>query len=82
MTQYLILFRSLTHAQRAARALERAGITAVIIKPPQGLGGSGCRQGGLIRKGLREARNLLERYQIPYGKRFEKKEGQYREVDT
>ena len=32
MTHYLITFRSLTHAQRAARVLERAGITTAVIK--------------------------------------------------
>ena len=31
MTIYLITFRSLTHAQRSARLLERSGLTATVI---------------------------------------------------
>ena len=38
---YLIMCRSLTYAQRAARVLERAGIGAGIIKAPAGLTGNG-----------------------------------------
>lgn len=38
----LILFRSLTYAQRALRILERAGITAAITKAPQGSSRQGC----------------------------------------
>ena len=39
---YLILCRSLTYAQRAARVLERAGIPALVTRPPAGLGPHGC----------------------------------------
>ncbi len=42
MLQYLIMCRSLTYAQRAAKALERAGITAIVTKAPQGSSDSGC----------------------------------------
>ena len=38
--RYLIMCRSLTYAQRAARVLERAGIGAGIIKAPAGLTGN------------------------------------------
>jgi hypothetical protein len=34
--------RSLTYAQRAARVLERSGITAVITRAPQGTTDVGC----------------------------------------
>lgn len=40
--RYLFMCRSLTYAQRAARALERAGISASVIKAPQSVSGSGC----------------------------------------
>lgn len=40
--RYLIMCRSLTYAQRAARVLERAGIGAGVIKAPAGLTGNGC----------------------------------------
>ncbi len=34
--------RSLTYAQRASRALERIGITAIITKAPKSATGQGC----------------------------------------
>lgn len=42
MLQYLLLCRSLTYAQRASRALERIGITAIITKAPKSVTGQGC----------------------------------------
>jgi hypothetical protein len=42
MLQYLLMCRSLTYAQRASRALERVGITAVITKVPKSITGQGC----------------------------------------
>jgi len=42
MLQYLLMCRSLTYAQRASRALERIGITAVITKVPKSITGQGC----------------------------------------
>lgn len=41
-TFYLIICRSLTYAQRSARALERAGITAVVMKTPKNISTEGC----------------------------------------
>ena len=42
MLQYLLMCRSLTYAQRASRALEHTGITAVITKVPKSITGQGC----------------------------------------
>ena len=42
MSYYLILFRSLTYAQRGAAALERAGITAQIMRAPKSVSKAGC----------------------------------------
>ena len=42
MPYYLLLSRSITHAQRMSRTLERAGITARFFRPPMGLTGPGC----------------------------------------
>ncbi len=42
MLKYLLMCRSLTYAQRASRALEHAGITAVITKAPASATGIGC----------------------------------------
>jgi len=42
MVQYLIMCRSLTYAQKAARALERAGVTASILRAPKEISKEGC----------------------------------------
>ena len=42
MLSYLIVCRSLTYAQRTAAALERAGITAHILRSPKSIAGEGC----------------------------------------
>lgn len=42
MQEYLITARSVTHAQRMARTLERAGIPATVSRAPMGLTGKGC----------------------------------------
>ena len=59
MTHYLITFRSLTHAQRAARVLERAGITTAVIKAPQGLSSNGCAYALTLRRSPETALSLL-----------------------
>lgn len=42
MIFYLLICRSLTYAQRTAKALERAGITAIVTKIPQTISSDGC----------------------------------------
>lgn len=42
MLHYLIMSRSLTYAQRAAKLLERSGITATVAKAPQSVSDKGC----------------------------------------
>jgi hypothetical protein len=39
---YLLLCKSITYAQHAARALERAGITAIVTRAPQRIAAEGC----------------------------------------
>ena len=81
MTQYLITFRSLTHAQRAARLLESNGLTATVIKAPQGLSGSGCAYAVTLRRRPSEAVTLLRRSKLRIGKVFQREaEGNYEEV--
>ena len=41
MVYYLIICRSLTYAQRTAAVLERAGITARILRSPKSIAGDG-----------------------------------------
>ncbi|MDR3206952.1 MAG: DUF3343 domain-containing protein [Oscillospiraceae bacterium] len=42
MSGCLIACRSLTYAQRSARALENAGFTATVLRMPAALSDSGC----------------------------------------
>ncbi len=42
MVYYLFTCRSLTYAQRTAKTLERAGITAILMRSPQRLSAGGC----------------------------------------
>lgn len=42
MVYYLIICRSLTYAQRTSAVLERAGITAHIMRSPKSIDAEGC----------------------------------------
>ncbi len=50
MTHYLIVCRSITHAQRMSNALRRAGLTNWILRLPAGLVKSGCGYAVKIRE--------------------------------
>lgn len=81
MPQYWISFRSLTHAQRASRVLERKSITAVISRLPQGVSPKGCGYALIVRRRIHDAFHILSEAQIPSGMIFEKTErGEFREV--
>ncbi len=41
-TYYLLLCRSITHAQRLSATLERVGVRGGITRPPLGLTNKGC----------------------------------------
>ena len=51
MPYYLLLSRSITHAQRMSRTLERAGITSRFFRPPMGLTDRGCSYAVRINEG-------------------------------
>lgn len=42
MVNYLIICRSLTYAQRTASVLERAGVSAHVMRAPRSIDGEGC----------------------------------------
>ena len=42
MINYLLICRSLTYAQRTAKALERAGIAAIVMRTPSEIASEGC----------------------------------------
>ena len=81
MPQYWISFRSLTQAQRAARTLERTGITATVSRLPQGVSPKGCGYALIVRRRFYDALRLLTEAGIQSGMVFEKTEwGEFREV--
>lgn len=69
MESYWITFRSLTHAQRAARLLERSGLTVTLVKAPQSLSENGCAYALTLRR-PEEALVLLQRGKLRYGRVF------------
>ena len=60
--RFLLTYRSLTYAQRAARLLERAGITGTVSRVPRSVGARGCAYGVLVspRDRARAAKRLAE----------------------
>lgn len=81
MTQYLIMCKSLTYAQRAQKQLERAGISASVVKAPQGLNTSGCGYAVSVYKRAPDAIALLKTKGMINGKIFKRTErGEYIEV--
>lgn len=81
MTQYLIMCKSLTSAQRAGRLLERSGISANVTKAPQGLSTAGCGYALSLYRHLPEAMRLLHGSDYVSGKVFVRSEnGRYEPV--
>ena len=62
MNHYLIVCRSLTYAQRTASALERAGITAHILRSPKAIDREGCSHSVKVsERSLADALTILAR---------------------
>ena len=82
MQRYLIMGRSLTYAQRAAAALERAGITAPVSRAPQGLTGNGCGYCVRVNENrFSSALNVLSKAGVPHGRLYRAEpDGRYVEV--
>ncbi|MBR0208615.1 MAG: DUF3343 domain-containing protein [Oscillospiraceae bacterium] len=81
MKHYLIMCRSVTSAQRAARLLERALIRAAVVKAPSHLTRSGCTYALRLHAKLEEAIRLLRKNEIAFGRIFLTEDGkEYREV--
>lgn len=69
---YILMCRSLTLAQRAARVLQRAGIFASVTKAPQSANPGGCTYGVKIaQRNLAAAQAQLERADIQVQKILE-----------
>ncbi|MEG2000679.1 MAG: DUF3343 domain-containing protein [Evtepia sp.] len=82
MVIYLIMCRSLTYAQRTAYALERAGITARILRTPVDISPTGCSYSVKISgHNLTRALMILNRHGLPrLGIYVGNAEDEYREV--
>lgn len=82
MLYYLFQCRSLTYAQRTSAALERAGITAHILRSPKSIAGEGCSHSVKVSQ-----RNLADALKVLHWVGLEPKrifitegDGSYREV--
>lgn len=77
----LIMFRSLTNAQRGSRVLESAGIAAAVTKAPQSATDKGCTYCIRVTESrLKEALDILERNRIQHGRVLRLEPDGYREV--
>ena len=82
MVYYLILCRSLTFAQKTAAALERAGITAHVMRSPKSVSSSGCSYAVKVSElRLPDALQVLKRVQLSPKQVFIiSADGSYKEV--
>ncbi len=82
MVYYLIVCRSLTYAQRTAAALERAGITAHILRSPKIIDQEGCSHSVKVaERSLADALTLLARAGLSPKRVFVmSSDGSYKEV--
>jgi hypothetical protein len=81
MKDYLIICRSITYAQRAARAVQRAGVSAQLLRIPAGLVKSGCGYALRVRgQDIQRALRAMERENMRPAALFGNSGGGYREV--
>ena len=80
--QIVIIFKSVTYAQRAERLLVKKGITGNIIKAPFGIKSGSCAYGLRIdERNLSLALSVLKQTGLPYREILAKRpDGTYREV--
>ena len=80
---YLIVCRSLTYAQRTARALERTGISGHIMRAPRVISQEGCGYCVKVQEQrLAEALRTLQREGLGPKRIFlQQEDGAYREVE-
>ena len=79
MEKYLIMCRSLTHAQRSQRLLEQNGIISTVIKAPTGLTQKGCGYSLVLRRHAPEAVRILRERNLLTGQVFRWEDAQWRE---
>ncbi len=83
MVYYLIVCRSLTYAQRTAAALERAGISAHMLRSPRSISGEGCSHSVKVsQRSLSSALIVLNKVGLhPEKVYITSGDGSYREVN-
>ena len=79
MEKYLIMCRSLTHAQRCQRLLEQSGIISSVIKAPAGLTQKGCGYSLVLRRHIKDALRVLRERNLLTGKVYQWDGTQWRE---
>lgn len=79
MNDYLIICRSITHAQRISRVLQRAGIFHQVFRVPAGLSQNGCGYAVSVRpEVLKVSLQTLRQNDIPFQTVFARDEtGRY-----
>jgi len=82
LQNYLLLCRSITHAQRMSSALERVGVRGRIFRPPLGLTDRGCSYAvGIGARYLEAAMRQLRTEQLlPEHVFYAAGDGTYREI--
>ena len=81
MEYYLFIARSVTHAQRMARALDRCGVSAAVLRAPTGLSKIGCAYAVRLRRSQADAAlDCLRRAQLTPEHIYVREENGYREV--
>lgn len=82
MSGCFIVCRSVTYAQRAKKVLERAGITAIVVRPNIEMLDSGCGFAVKISETyLAEALSILKKYNFNITKvLYVEPDGRYREM--
>ena len=80
MEKYLITCRSMTHAQRSQRLLERNGIMSSVVKAPVALTRSGCGYALILRRHAIEGVKILRESELLLGKVYKSVNEEWREV--
>ena len=81
--QLLLMCRSLTYAQRTAKALERKGITGVVTRAPKSASPNGCGYCVIVspRRGKQAVRILRDAGLEPVRMMLRSEDGSLREAD-
>lgn len=84
MPHYLLLSRSITHAQRMRSSLETVGIQCRILRPPAGLSDKGCSYAvRILEKGFESSMvRLRETNLLPVRVFYTLGDGVYREIGS